>query len=239
MKSIIMQKLTKTIAALMLAIAVVCAAGCKKHNDGNGSYNGHDYIDLGLPSGTLWATCNVGADTPEVYGDFFAWGETQTKDVFDVNTYKYSNGDYYPLVLTKYCPLSQYGYEGFIDALTTLLPEDDAATANWGIGWCTPSETQWEELLENTTNEWTTKNGVKGRLFTSNNGTSLFLPATGYSDSGDTYQVESNGYYWTSTLDIYAPHRAKNFNFDSDNCHIGLFGRYQGQSIRPVILFVE
>ena len=82
MKLKVMQKLTKTIAAIILTIAIVCAAGCKKDNVGNGTYNGHDYIDLGLPSGTLWATCNVGAETPEEYGDYFAWGETQSKDAY-------------------------------------------------------------------------------------------------------------------------------------------------------------
>lgn len=118
MKSIIMQKLTKTIAALMLAIAVVCAAGCKKHNDGNGSYNGHDYIDLGLPSGTLWATCNVGADTPEGYGDYFAWGETQVKYNYDWNTYHYGGMHH----LTKYCSSPSYGYNGFTDNLILCSP---------------------------------------------------------------------------------------------------------------------
>ena len=74
-----MQKFTKTIAALILIIAVVCAPGCTKDNGGNGTYNGHDYIDLGLPSGTMWATCNVGAESPDQYGDYFAWGETTPK----------------------------------------------------------------------------------------------------------------------------------------------------------------
>lgn len=74
-----MQNLTKTIAVLILSIALVCTTGCKKHNSGNGTYKGRDYIDLGLPSGTMWATCNVGAENPEGYGDYFAWGKPNPK----------------------------------------------------------------------------------------------------------------------------------------------------------------
>ena len=89
-----MQNFTKTIAALILSIALLCSAGCKKHNSGNGSYNGHDYIDLGLPSGTMWATCKVGAENPEDCGDYFAWGETQLKAVYTDSNYVYSHVGY-------------------------------------------------------------------------------------------------------------------------------------------------
>ena len=78
--------------------------------------DGHEYVDLGLPSGTLWATCNVGADTPEGYGDYFAWGETEPKEVYSWETYKWCNGDEYSM--TKYCTNSQYGYNGFTDGST-------------------------------------------------------------------------------------------------------------------------
>ena len=83
---------------------------------GSGSY--HDYVDLGLPSGILWATCNVGAFTPEDYGDYFAWGETQPKDMYNWSTYQYCNGS--GTTFTKYCSNSDYGYSGFTDNLTTL-----------------------------------------------------------------------------------------------------------------------
>ena len=95
-----MQKNTKTIAVIILTIAIICAAGCKKDNSTNGTYNGHDYIDLGLPSGTMWATCNVGAESPDQYGDYFAWGETTPKATYNWSTYKYCKGDYN--MLTKY-----------------------------------------------------------------------------------------------------------------------------------------
>ena len=140
-----MQNLTKTIAALILSIALLCAAGCKKHNSGNGSYNGHDYIDLGLPSGTMWATCNVGAENPEGYGDYFAWGETQPKAVYTDSNYVYSHGGYDDF--TKYCTKPEFGYNGFTDNLKTLQPSDDAATVNWGEGWRTPTMNEWIELV--------------------------------------------------------------------------------------------
>ncbi|MBR2770741.1 MAG: hypothetical protein IKD78_01785 [Bacteroidales bacterium] len=92
-----MQKFTKAIAAIMLTVALVGATGCTKsdnQNNGDGTYNGHDYVDLGLPSGTLWATCNVGSDTPENYYDYFSWGETEPKRIYNWNTYKYCEGDY-------------------------------------------------------------------------------------------------------------------------------------------------
>ena len=127
----------------------------------------HEYVDLGLPSGTLWATCNVGANAPEEYGDYFAWGETAPKDVYNWSTYQYYDGSN----LAKYTGS---------DGLTTLLPEDDAATTNWGNEWRMPTKEEWQELLDNTTNKWTTQNGVNGRLFTGSNGNSLFLPAVGF-----------------------------------------------------------
>ena len=95
---------------------------------GSSGSGGHVYIDLGLPSGALWATCNVGADNPEDYGDYFAWGETQPKDSYSWDNYLYGSGYNQ---LTKYCYDSYYGYNGFADTLTVLLPEDDAVTANW------------------------------------------------------------------------------------------------------------
>ena len=127
-------------------VAIVGATGCKKNDiPNNGTYNGHDYIDLGLPSGTMWATCNVGANNPEDYGDYFAWAETQSKTNYNWSTYTYSNGDYNQL--TKYCSQSDFGFDGFTDKLTTLESGDDAATANWGEGWSTPTNKQWVELL--------------------------------------------------------------------------------------------
>ena len=193
------------------------------------------YVDLGLPSGLLWATCNVGANASEDYGDYYAWGETQPKDVYTWSTYQYCMGSYN--TLTKYCTDPSYGYNGFTDNLTTLLPEDDAATANWGDGWRMPTNEEWQELLNNTTVTWTQQNGVNGRLFTAPNGNSLFLPAAGRRWGGDLYDVGSRGLYWSSSLSTGNPYDAWFFYFDSDGYGMNYYYfnyRYGGQSVRAV-----
>ncbi|MBO7616100.1 MAG: leucine-rich repeat protein [Bacteroidales bacterium] len=192
----------------------------------------HAYVDLGLPSGTKWATCNVGAYSPEEYGDYFAWGETTPKDVYNWSTYQYCNGS--QNTMTKYCNNSSYGYEGFTDDLTTLLPEDDAATANWGPDWRMPTEEEWEELLDNTTVTWTTQNGVNGRLFTATNGNSLFLPAAGYRGSSSLQYAGSHGNYWSSSLYTVYPSYAWYFYFSSGDFGLYYTGRRAGQSVRAV-----
>lgn len=194
-----------------------------------GSYNGHDYVDLGLPSGTLWATCNVGANTPDGFGDYFAWGEIAPKSVYDWSTYKYCNGS--GTTLTKYCNNSSYGNNGFSDTLTVLLPGDDAATVNWGNGWCMPTYDQMAELYQYTSNTWITQNGVNGCLFTANNGNTLFLPAAGRRYDG-LYEVGQVGNYWSSSLRIASG--AWGFFFSSGGCTVSYRGRYLGLSVRAV-----
>ena len=229
-------KRLKYAVILLLGLSMTFMASCTKdpNNGGNGGGNGHAYVDLGLPSGTLWATCNVGANTPEGYGDYFAWGETTPKSVYNWDTYRYSNGgyededyDYYPY-LTKYCNNSDYGYNGFTDNLTILLPEDDAATANWGEGWRTPSPEQYYELSQNTRKAWTTQNGVNGLLFTANNGQTLFFPAAGTASSS----VGTSGRYWLNSLQN--PRDAWRFEFYLDDYGTNGSNRYYGYSVRPV-----
>ena len=226
----------KAVATLMLMTVVVCAAGCKKEEiaDGDGITNGHTYVDLGLPSGTLWAACNVGATTPEGYGDYFAWGETQPKDTYNWSTYLYCMGS--KNTLTKYCNNSDYGYNGFTDNLTTLQSSEDAATANWGNGWRMPTIEQWRELYQNTTNTWTVRNGVNGRLFTSPNGKSLFLPAAGNCWDDELYLVGSGGDYWSSSLNTSSPsYCAWYLYLNSDYAGWGDgCDRSYGFSVRPV-----
>ncbi|MBO7629202.1 MAG: hypothetical protein J6S87_04570 [Bacteroidales bacterium] len=192
----------------------------------------HEYVDLGLPSGLLWATCNVGADTPEDYGDYFAWGEISTKSTYNWNTYQYCMGS--STTMTKYCSKSIYGYNGFTDDLTTLLPEDDAATANWGSDWRMPTKEEWQELYQNTTHTWTTQNGVNGRLFTASNGNSFFLPAAGYRAVGGLSGAGSFGYYCSSSLDTGSPSNARGFYLDSIYYDMGSGNRYYGLSVRGV-----
>ena len=231
----IMKKSIKTISTLMLAIALVCTAGCKKQNAGNGNYNGHDYVDLGLPSGTLWATCNVGATTPEGYGDYFAWGETTPKNTYYSDNYKHADILYDNIFLTKYCNDSGHGYNGFTDNLTVLEPGDDAASANWGDGWCMPSVDQWRELMDGTLAVWTTQNGVEGRLFTALNGNTLFLPAAGVRENFNLYNAGNAGRYWSSSLATdYSTWFARIFSFHSDNYNIGKVNRVHGMSVRAV-----
>ncbi len=198
---------------------------------GNSSANGHAYVDLGLPSGTLWATCNMGASKPEGYGHYYAWGETSTKSTYDWATYKYANGA--KDKLTKYCNQSSYGDNGFTDNQTTLQTGDDPATS-WGSGWRTPSKAQWDELLKNTTNKWTTQNGVKGRLFTAKNGQTLFLPAVGRCWGSGLHYAGSFGYYWSRSLRTDTPDYAWYLYFNADDCYVSSYDRSYGFSVRPV-----
>ena len=204
----------------------------------------HEYVDLGLPSGLLWATCNVGANAPEEYGDYFLWGETQPKDYYNWSTYQYCNGTFLdnwglerPL-LTKYCYDANYGYNGFTDNLTILLPEDDAATANWGAGWRTPTIEEIQELYNNTTVIRTQQNGVYGELFTAANGNSIFLPATGaahnsYAPAPNTAGKE--GQYWANSLSLSYTWSARRFRFYEDETTDWSSGfRNYGRSVRPV-----
>ena len=145
-------------------------------------------IDLGLPSGTKWACCNVGASTPEGYGNYYAWGETQPKSVYSWDTYQYGS----------------YNYDGDYSHLVNIGSDIagtqyDAATANWGAPWRMPSWTQIKELLDNCTSVWTTQNGVNGTKFVGPNGGTIFLPPAGFRWNGVLDDAGSNGYYWSST----------------------------------------
>ena len=192
------------------------------------------WVDLGLPSGLLWATCNVGASVPEEYGDYYAWGETATKSNYNWSTYKYCNNGYSDR-LTKYCNNSNYGYNGFTDNLTTLQASDDVATARLGNGARIPTREEWDELINNTTSEWTTQNGKYGRrLISKTNGRSLFLPAAGYRYGSEFSSVGSYGYYWSSSLDAGDPNLVWRFYFYSGGQYMGSYYRYYGQSIRAV-----
>ncbi len=202
----------------------------------------HECVDLGLPSRTLWATYNIGADKPEDYGDYFAWGETtgykNGKTNFDWSTYKWCKGS--NTTLTKYCNDSCYGNNGFMDTLTELEPEDDAAYVNWGSGWRMPSLEQLSELINSsyTTTTWTTQNGIYGRKITSTiNGNSLFLPAAGYRDDWSLYCPGSGGFYWLRTLEPGYPPCARILYFTSEGIFTtSPFDRYYGHCVRPVRL---
>ena len=176
-------------------------------------------IDLGLPSGTLWASCNVGATKPEEYGDYFAWGETKPKDYYSWGTYFDSS-------------YNKYNLSG---GLTELALEDDAAYVNWGSDWRMPSLDQIKELIDNCNWEWTTLNGVYGRKATSKkNGNSIFLPAAGYRYDTSLSGAGSWGGYWSRTLTTYNAYYAYYLYFYSGDVYWGYSRRYDGQSVRPV-----
>ena len=192
----------------------------------------HEWVDLGLPSGTLWATCNVGANAPEEYGDYFAWGETEPKEVYSWTNYKWCNGDYN--TMTKYCSNSDYGANGFVDNKKALDPEDDAAYVNWGPSWRMPTMAQFQELVENCTWQLTTQNGVVGQLAKGPNGKTLFLPAAGYRWNDSLDDAGSYGCYWSRTLYSSSPYYAYNLYFDSGYVYWFYDYRNSGFPVRAV-----
>ena len=208
--------------------------------------NGHEYVDLGLPSGTLWATCNVGADSPEDYGDYFAWGETEPKSTYNWSTYKWmTEGMSSWIGVNKYTFADGqtsgvwYNSNGeFIgDNKTILELSDDAVNANWGGDWRMPTKAEQDELRSECTWTWTTKNGVNGYKVTSKtNGNSIFLPAAGDRDDSDLYNAGSYGYYWSSSLYSGGSNYACYLSFNSDGVDWNYFrSRYYGRSVRPVM----
>lgn len=201
------------IVTLLMTIQVACMA------------QQHDYVDLGLPSGTLWATCNVGANSPEEYGDYFAWGETSPKTTYSWNNYKYcKDGDSHKF--TKYCNRGDYGNNGYTDSRTTLESTDDAATINWGSDWCMPTKDQFDELNKECTWTWTSKNGKDGYEVKGANGNTVFLPAT-------TADGRAGG-YWSSSLGANSS-TSQYLQFNSDHVYVSLwFFRCIGYSVRPV-----
>ena len=179
----------------------------------------HAYVDLGLS--VLWATTNLGATQPEEYGDYFAWGETEPKDSYTRDNYKWRDN-------------TKYNNSG---GLTSIQLEDDAAHVNWGGEWRMPTKEEYSELIEKCTWTWTQHKGINGYQVTGPNGNSIFLPATGYIGNGPSYPAGEYGLYWTTELN------SSSINFS----YMLIFGknytqrlradgnRVYGFSIRPVI----
>ena len=184
-------------------------------------------VDLGLS--VYWATCNIGANAPEEYGDYYAWGETETKENYDWSTYKWCNGS--SNTLTKYNTDSSYGT---VDNKTILEPEDDVAHVKLGGSWRMPTDAEWTELRENCTWTWTTQNGVNGYIVTASNGNSIFLPAAGDRYDTSLCDAGSDGYYWSSSLYTDNPFIAWYVYFYSDDVFRNYYYRYSGFSVRPV-----
>ena len=195
------------------------------------STGGHEYVDLGLS--VKWATCNVGANKPEDYGDYFAWGETKPKTTYNWSTYKWCRGSRESQ--TKYCTSSSYGT---VDNKTVLELADDAARANWGGSWRMPTKAEQDELRNNCTWTWTTQNGVYGYKVTSKKSgytnKSIFLPAAGCRYDSSLRNAGSRGYFWSSSLYTGSPCYAYYLYFSSSNVGWINCYRYYGQSVRPV-----
>ena len=194
-------------------------------NDGptTGTINGHEWVDLGLPSGLKWATCNVGADSPEDYGNYYAWGETTTK-----STYTEDNS------LTYGLNESQLQSQGYIDGSGNLTPSHDAATANWGGSWRMPTKTEMQELIDNCTRTWTTQNGVKGTKMTGPNGNSIFLPAVGYRYGTSFHNDGYSGDYWSSAPDGDDDAYHLNFYSGIESVNVDDIVRSAGFTVRPI-----
>jgi hypothetical protein len=199
-------------------------------------------IDLGLPSGTKWACCNVGANSPAEYGVFYAWGETSPKSAFKLNNYKwFANGDDHNIL--RYCCNSDYGT---IDNRQELEPEDDAAYVNWGPEWRMPSIIRIRELLNNCTSEWTIVNGIGGYLFKSNsNDNAIFFPLPGWNPKGTG--LDAVGNYWSRGYDYDIwPHMACVLCIKYNRVTSGITGayaaylpRHYGANVRAVYVGQE
>lgn len=194
------------------------------------------FVDLGLPSGLKWASCNIGASKPEDFGLYFAWGETEgyegitDEKQFSWSDYKLCGGS--NSTLTKYNNNSSYGT---VDTLTTLEQVDDAAYQSDNT--CRmPTKSDFEELTANTTSTWETLNGVNGRRFTSKtNGNSIFVPAAGYCNDGSVSNVGSYGFLWSSSLGESNSRGTWDFGFNSGGVGVDYYYRYYGFTVRAVL----
>lgn len=253
----------------MIVLSLLCgtlytnAAPINKAVSESGKAGNYAYVDLGLKSGTKWATYNVGATQPTEYGDYFAWGETQPKEDYSWTTYKYE-ADYYKTMnngrgswkgCCKYTIAdNQYessGLENLVawynsdrvfigDKKMTLEPSDDAATVNWGDEWRMPTSTEQQELIDGCDWEWTEDfngTGIAGRIGTSKvNGNIIFLPAAGVRHDTSLNLTGNHGGYWSSSLFEITSYSADELYFYSDLVYMcGDYDRSYGRSVRAVL----
>lgn len=190
----------------------------------------YEWVDLGVS--VMWATCNVGAEKPEDYGDYFSWAETVPKAQYSWETYKY--GTAYDKLL-KYC--KNYGLDDFTDNKVRLELADDAANINWGEDWHIPTNYQMEELILSCNWEWTSINGVYGyKVSSKRNDNSIFLPASGYYHEGSVWGKGAIGSYWTNDLNPGSSHMALYLKFNAnESTGSELKHRYYGYTVRPVM----
>lgn len=252
-----MKKYLLTLSVTFVALSALFLTGCEKEDPDSISMSdvnkgvqlikgkdGKDYqvVNLGLPSGNLWAVCNLGASSPEQTGGFYAWGETTPKNNFTWENYKWGQR----LEISKYCYDSD---KGDVDSLSVLDISDDAAYATLGEGWQIPSAEDFNELLRsrNCDKKWCTLNGVGGFLFTSvkkgYEGNSLFIPLAGMKDYDKIRFKDQYGYYWCNELYYDSTNKKYHSNesyalwlehLEVDNKLVDFRTRYLGLPIRPV-----
>ena len=206
---------------------------CFRNGHTYGVENGHAWIECGI---SRWALCNIGAENPEDYGNYYAWGEIEPKEEYLWTNYKYAKGS--SDKLTKYCNNAKYGNHGFTDKKMTLEPKDDIAHISWGGNWRMPTRTEWDYLLYTNCTR-TTRNGVEGYEFVGSDGASLiFLPAAGYFDQQGLRSVGESGSYWSSSLysgySSGRPYDAYHTLVSSNGASVFSWYRYCGMSVRPV-----
>lgn len=187
---------------------------------------GHEFVDLGLPSGTLWATQNMGASAPEQTGDYYAWGELEPKEIYTWATYTLCGGT--SRTLSRYCGNADYGT---VDNKVQLALEDDAANQQWGGLWRMPTKAQAQELKSQC--KWVLDSARGCYLLTGPNGNTLFMPLTGYKEGSNVYGKASAGYFWSSTLGNGYPYNAFCLVFEQSAFDKNVL-RHCGRTIRPV-----
>ena len=200
------------------------------------SLRGGGYVDLGLPSGLKWAKCNVGAETETDYGYYFQWGDIEDKSKSDCSWQSYKYGDGSNKTLTKYIYSSFGSYDENPDNKFTLDLEDDAARVHMGGVWRMPTSSEFQELIDNTTNAWVTINGVSGRKFTSRADTSkyIFFPAAGHRSGSSFFRQGSDGDIWSSSLSDISPRAAFYLGFGPSGGRMYTENRDYGLSVRGV-----
>lgn len=228
-----MRKTLKFVAALGLFLS---ATGCvnnepKKGGDEAKTTFNCESVDLGLTSGTKWASCNVGADSPERYGDYFAWGETSPKDVYSDTTYAY-------YVVADSVAADSSAKKVWMNIGTDIAgTKYDAATVVMGDAWKMPNEAQCKELVSECEWNWTEVNGVSGYQVVGKNGNSIFLPTSGLRGAADVVNNDKIGGFWSSTL-FEAPESAGDYAmavyFYSESHAVDKGGRGYGRAIRAV-----
>ena len=183
-------------------------------------FNREDFVDLGLPSRTLWAKCNLGVNSPEEFGLYYQWASLEGHKA---KTFNFDYSDYYEQYDENYYGLSE------------LKEEDDIAYVESNGLARIPSEEQIQELIVNCEYEWTKLNGVNGAKFTGPNGKSIFIPAAGYCAEHSIRNNGSNIYIWSQTLKSSNHQSAYDMYGRSSNACLNSINRYYGLSVRPVL----